>query len=240
MALTHLINQISERFEAHSDSDAAMQISKYMKDQFVFYGIKSPQRRALLLDLLIAEKNTIEKHFWDFIEYCWSHDYRDWKYIALDLLMKRAKSMEPFDIEKLRQLIIRDSWWDTVDMLATHCIGSITLRHRQIMRPVLDTWNTDSNIWIQRTSIIHQVKYRVNTDSEQLSRYILNVRDSKEFFLQKAAGWALREYSKFNPTYVKEFVDQNVLPALTRREALRILYKQKNWPDDFSSEPIYR
>jgi 3-methyladenine DNA glycosylase AlkD len=85
-------------------------------------------------------------------------------------------------------------------------------------------WIHRDNFWLQRVSIIFQLTYRGSTDEGMLFQHILAVKDSKEFFLQKAAGWALRQYSKYKPQSVKKFLKANPdLPALTQREANKYL-----------------
>jgi len=119
----------------------------------------------------------------------------------------------------LEQLIVQKSWWDTVDGLASWIIGTYFQLYPQTVVGVTEKWMNSGNMWLQRTSLIFQLKYKKNTDTQLLSNYILRLADRKEFFIRKAIGWVLREYSKTNKQWVKNFIQTNKLSALSYREA---------------------
>jgi 3-methyladenine DNA glycosylase AlkD len=122
-------------------------------------------------------------------------------------------------------MLLNKSWWDSVDWIST-LVGIHFQRYPHLIVPITERWMSSDNRWLQRICIIFQLKYKKNTDYELLSKYILAVANSKEFFLRKAAGWALRDISRHNPTFVIDFVEKNPhLSPLTKREALRLIGK---------------
>ena len=124
-------------------------------------------------------------------------------------------------INLMEYMIVKKSWWDTVDHAASDLTGPyFKLFPEQIIK-ITGRWNGSDNFWLQRSSIMFQKKYRKDTDTLLLSKYILLHTDSKEFFIQKAIGWALREYGKTDQAWVKRFVQQNKLSPLSKREALK-------------------
>ena len=119
------------------------------------------------------------------------------------------------------EMIKQKSWWDSVDHIATWILGPYFQKYPNQIKDVTFKWNQSENFWLQRSSIMFQKSYRSKTDTKLLTDYILHCAGSKEFFIQKAIGWALREYAKTNPDWVKKFVKTNELPVLSRREALK-------------------
>jgi 3-methyladenine DNA glycosylase AlkD len=151
----------------------------------------------------------------------WDLPQREFQYFATELMAAHRKEWAK-DIHELAEyMIVRKSWWDTVDHIATDITGPYFKLFPSSIASVTKKWNRSSDIWLQRSSIMFQKAYREKTDTELLSTYILHCKDSKEFFIQKAIGWALREYSKTNAAWVKQFVKSNKLAPLSAREALK-------------------
>ena len=124
----------------------------------------------------------------------------------------------------MEELIRTQSWWDTVDGI-NKLVGLHFKRYPELIRPVTERWMASEYFWLQRVCIIFQLTYRAQTDQELMFAYIRRVAHSKEFFLQKAAGWALRQYAKTNPAAVQQFLDTTAVAPLTRREAMKALKK---------------
>ena len=127
------------------------------------------------------------------------------------------------DIQLFEKLIVEKSWWDTVDYLANHIIGPWFKKYPESIPAITSRWNKSKNIWLQRSSLLFQLKYKKETDTALLKSYILNLVGSKEFFVKKAIGWVLREYSKTNGDYVRKFVKDHPLQPLSAKEALKWL-----------------
>ncbi|GLB59138.1 hypothetical protein NCCP133_12710 [Cytobacillus sp. NCCP-133] len=135
----------------------------------------------------------------EFVEVLWEKDEREYQNAALDYIGKFVKKLDKGHLPLVKKLIVTKSWWDTVDMLASHAVGAIAAKHPEIIGEKIDEWVTSDDMWLRRTSILFQLKYKDRTDEDLLYRYILENNESKEFFIQKAIGWALREYSKNEP-----------------------------------------
>ncbi len=208
-------------YDSHKDEQYAAWSKSYLRNQFEFLGIRAPIRKKLTSQFIkdngLPDKDRLQA----VIYFLWDLPEREFQKGALDLLGKSKKILGPEDIPWLSKLIVKKSWWDTVDELAPHPIGSMFLAHPEIISSYADKWIEDENIWLQRTAIIYQLFYKDKTDVERLYRYILRRADSNEFFVQKAIGWALRQYAKTNPDAVMSFVSTHSLKPLSRREALK-------------------
>jgi 3-methyladenine DNA glycosylase AlkD len=121
--------------------------------------------------------------------------------------------------------LVHMSWWDSVDGIASEWLGLYFKTFPEQIIPVTSKWIASNNIWLQRSCILFQKTYKKTTDIQLLGKYILHCSHSKEFFIQKAIGWALREYSKTDSNWVTAFVAKNPLAPLSKREALKWLEK---------------
>lgn len=213
---------IKELFENNQNKENAEAMSKYMKNQFIFYGIASPDRKALYKDLIKSEKAT-KKIDWVFLNKCYHDTHREFQYLVYDYLLSMKKYVIFEDIDKIRYYIVTKSWWDTIDFLSK-VIGEIGLRDTRVHDLMLE-WSEIDNIWIKRTAILHQLAYKDKTNTALLESIIKNCLGSKEFFINKAIGWALREYSKTNPEWVKAFIDRytNKMNSLSIKEASKYI-----------------
>ncbi|MBD0335470.1 MAG: DNA alkylation repair protein [Cyanobacteria bacterium Co-bin13] len=196
---------------------------RYMRDQFDFLGIKTPQRRALLKDFLARYGPPELAELEDWVLPLWALPQREYQYAALDLLERLIRRLPAEKLPLLEHLIVTKSWWDTVDMVASHLVGNLLARHPEIRDPVVERWRVSENFWLRRTTLLFQLHYKNRTDRQLLFALIQSNLESREFFIQKAIGWALREYSKHEPEAVLTFVEQTPLPALSQREALKWL-----------------
>jgi 3-methyladenine DNA glycosylase AlkD len=136
-------------------------------------------------------------------------------------LEKHAKKAKKTDIDVFESLITTKSWWDTVDYLASHTMGDHLARHPELIPEYTERWITSDDLWLRRTAILYQLRYKQKTDAGRLFEYISRCKDEKEFFIRKAIGWALREYSKTDEQSVREFVAVSRLSPLSEREALK-------------------
>jgi 3-methyladenine DNA glycosylase AlkD len=217
-----IYQDLKQQCEELSDQPKALAMSAYMKNLFDFYGINAPQRKELSRTFRKEYKFVLDDHLWQLIEYLWADPHREMQYIALDLLTSLASKMTAADISQLETMIISKSWWDTVDGIAPALAGSIFRDNHQIRDKYVYRWMESDNIWLQRSAIIFQLKYGKETDWNLLCEAILKNDGSKEFFVRKGQGWALRQYSKYDPLAVRQFVEANPqLSGLTKREALR-------------------
>ncbi len=198
-------NQIKKLFEENKNNEQAEQMSKYMRNQFLFYGIKTPLRRTIYKEFLKSEKRQA-KIDWEFLDMCYEDEHREFQYLAYDYLLALNKYVTYEDISKIKKYILKKSWWDTVDFL-DKVIGDVSIRDDRV-KDLMKNWSMNDNIWIRRTAILHQLSLKDNTDKELLEIIIVNCFGTDEFFINKAIGWALREYSKTNPDWVRELIEK--------------------------------
>ncbi|WP_035097766.1 DNA alkylation repair protein [Anoxybacteroides tepidamans] len=220
------VHKLIQQLRAHHNQTNAESMKKYMRDQFEFIGIKTPKRRELLKEFItehglppFAELPEVVRELWELPE-------REFQYIALTFLEKARKKLTTDDIPFIEELIVNKSWWDTVDLLAANIVGTILQNYQDCIPVYAEKWIQSDHIWLQRTALLFQLKYKHETDEELLYHLIRQCRHSKEFFIQKAIGWALREYSKTSPASVERFVESEHLAPLSRREALKVIQRQ--------------
>lgn len=209
-------------FENHADPVIAAPMKKYMRDQFEYLGIKSPQVTALLREFIKTNGMPPFDKLDLISRELWSLPQREFQYLAMNLISKYEKKLEPEFISTLEYLITTKSWWDTVDLLASHPVGTIFKVYPKVKEKYLKKWRKSENMWLRRTTLLFQLGYKKETDFDLLCEIIKENLGSNEFFINKAIGWALRQYAHTNPTPVKKFVKAaKDLHPLSRREALK-------------------
>ena len=213
-------------FKKNKNAKEAIGMKAYMLHQFKFAGIKSPTRDLLVKQFLKENKLTNYTDLNKVIKDMWGCKEREFQYAAIDVFAHHHLLWKRSSIKLIEYCIINKSWWDTVDGFGSDWIPTYFKLFPEQIIPVTSKWNQSNNIWLQRSSIMFQKKEKANTNTVLLSAYILKHAASKEFFIQKAIGWTLREYSKSNPDWVKQFVENNKLAPLSKREALKIINKQ--------------
>ncbi len=202
--------------------DNVIPMEKYMRNKFRFLGIKTPERRKFAKKLFKnIDKNT--EIDWDFVFKCWENDFREMQYLALDYIKILQKTLLPKDITNLKKLIVSKSWWDTIDNIDL-IIGQMALEFEKIDEILLE-WSISENIWLRRIAIDHQLLRKENTKTEVLEKILTNNFWSDEFFINKAIGWALRDFSKTNPVWVKNFLEKysSKMSSLSIKEASKYL-----------------
>ena len=215
-------NLVKELFENAQNSENADSMSAYMKNKFGFYGIPSPERKNIYKDFIKSEKKS-KKIDWDLLDKCYKDGHREFQYLVYDYLLAMKKYLVYEDTEKICKYIVTKSWWDTTDFLC-EVIGDIGLRDTRVGELMLE-WSKNENIWIKRSAILHQLAYKDKTDTGLLEQIISNCLGSDEFFINKAIGWALREYSKTSPEWVESYINQhkNELSSLSIKEASKYI-----------------
>jgi 3-methyladenine DNA glycosylase AlkD len=212
---------LKSAFEKEQDSETAQKIEAYMRDKFKFYGIKSPQR------------NVIQKEFWgeyglptdiaDFVAYCWKQEQREWQLFCMETLYRVRKKWPSNFHEIVEYMVLTKSWWDTVDYISSNLVGHWYSTSSDKPDAIIDGWNEHPDFWLNRVSLIYQLKFKEKLNEELLFLYISRHWDKDEFFIRKAIGWALRQYSKTHPDRVKWFLENHALKPLSIREASKYL-----------------
>jgi len=219
-----LLDELGDAFEAHADAERARGMAAYMRDQFTYYGLPAPLQRSLAREVLATHPTQDETQLRAIVSDCWSRPEREWQYFACDLMATLTPKLSVRFLPVAKKAVATKSWWDTVDSLATKTVGGLVQSHRE-RRTTMDAWIGDRNIWIARTALLHQLSYKKDTDADRLFRYSELRAGDSEFFIRKAIGWALREYSKTDGDAVRAFVrtHDGALSGLSKREALKWL-----------------
>ena len=215
------VEELVKELKAVAISNDAVAMKAYMKNKFEFLGVKSLARRKLTKAFFKQQTDSVID--WDFINETWSNSYRELQYAALDYLESRKKLLTPSDLPRLKKLAQTKSWWDTIDFL-DRLVGSIIARFPETKEIIL-AWSCDEDIWLRRLAIDHQLLRKEETDTELLEKILVNNLGKSEFFINKVIGWALRDYSKTNPDWVRDFIErhQTKMAALSIREGSKYL-----------------
>lgn len=198
------VEDVFQGLKEVANPEDAIHMKAYMKDQFEFLVVKTPIRRQISkIFFKKSHKSTID---WKFINQAWENPYREMQYVVLDYLQLKQTSLASNDLTKVKKLEQTKPWWDTIDFLC-RSVGYICLHYPETKKIVLD-WSTDEDIWLRRLAIEHQLLQKEQTDVQLLEQILINNLNKTEFFINKAIGWALRDYSKTNPDWVREFIEK--------------------------------
>lgn len=214
---------IVNAFEDIADPVKATPMAAYMRNQFPFLGIKTPERRAIGRAYMKTHPLLSEKDLFRVVKELWQRPEREYQYFAQELLGFHKKVWSKNIIKLIEYCIIHKSWWDTVDSLSSEGTGPYFQKYPEEINVITSRWNTSDNIWLNRSSLLFMKSYKQKLDKKLMSDYILQLSASREFFIQKAIGWVLREYAKTDPEWVKSFVRKNKIAPLSKREALKNL-----------------
>ncbi|EGF88362.1 DNA alkylation repair protein [Gemella haemolysans] len=219
MKLSGLITEL----ENNRNELLAESMEKYMRDKFNFLGIRGPKRTELFKKYFPTARKTKEID-WNFIETCWNKEEREFQYAVVYYLKAMQKFLKKGDISKLKYLVVTKSWWDTVDLLSK-IIGDVVNRNKELKTLMLEWSKKENNIWLRRVAILHQLSFKENVDKLLLETILEDNLSDGEFFINKAIGWALRDYSKVNPEWVRKFIEKNrsEMANLSLREAMKYL-----------------
>lgn len=216
------LSQLQTAFEALANPQQAEKMTAYIRHLFPFYGVRAADRRQLYKALIATDKKN-KVLDWDLLEAAWANPYRELDYFVCDYLRARSKDLTAADLPKLIPFFQTKQWWETIDNLAP-TLGQLALRSEQARQLILD-WASSDDFWLRRTAIIHQLGRKGQTDPEFLSQIIKLNLGQTEFFINKAIGWALRDYARHNPDWVKHFVadHRDQLAPLSIKEATKHL-----------------
>lgn len=198
--------QLRQRLIENSNPEIASQMESYLKNKFKFFGLKSPERRESYHDLIKLKKAN-KKIDWDFLDQAWADEHREAQYFVCDYLIALEKYLTFEDIDHIFNYVKSKQWWDTIDSLIKP-IGKIGLRDERVNELML-AWSKNDDFWVRRVAIEHQLLRKDKMNVKLLNAILENNLSSSEFFINKAIGWALRDYSKTNPDWVKNFISKH-------------------------------
>ena len=218
------LQKVISFFQASGNPEIAEGQMNYMRNKFEFYGVKAPGWVKFSKEIMKSEGIFQNEKLKEFVRLCLKEEHREIHYFGIQMVEKATKKETENFIEFLEELILTHSWWDSVDWISK-MVGWHFMRFPHQISEVTERWISSENIWLQRMAIIFQRYKNYPTDEKMLFDYILRMKNSEEFFIQKGAGWALRDHSKSNPDEVVDFIKNNKLKPLTKREGLKWLKK---------------
>lgn len=221
---TDVVERLVGAFQPAADPDRAPAMAAYMKGRFEFLGITAPERRALAKAALAGLAAPTEDDVAAVALACWALDAREYQYAAADYCVRHVRRCSPAFLPVAQHLITTKSWWDTVDVLAARVVGPLVAA-TPALRADMDHWLVSDDRWLARSALLHQLGYKDATDADWLFAACLRRAADTDFFLRKAIGWVLREYSKTDEAAVRRFVADHdtELSGLSKREALKWL-----------------
>lgn len=217
-----MYTEIKKAFEENSNEEKAMEMAAYMRNLFPFYGLPTPKRKAVYKDFLKTEKKEARVD-WDLLDRCYEDDHREFQYLVIDYLTMMQRFLTYDDVAYIKKYAKTKQWWDTIDGF-DRIIGDIAFTDDRIDSLML-AWSTDEDFWIRRIAIDHQLCRKNKTNTALLEQILINNFGSKEFFINKAIGWSLRDYSKTDPEWVRDFVETHKakMDKLSIKEASKYL-----------------
>ncbi|UOK41369.1 MULTISPECIES: DNA alkylation repair protein [Flavobacterium] len=220
----YFVAELENAFIQNASLETAASMETYMKNNFSFFGIKTTPRREILKELWKTHKEEVKQNARTIVWKLFSKKEREFHYCAIEILTKELKkNYIKEDILLIEKMITTHSWWDSVDTIAKYLLGNYLVQFPEETGKIISKFSASDNMWLNRSAILFQLDYKDRTDAELLFSLCEKHKDSKEFFIQKAIGWALRDYSRFNPEGVRNFVSKTDLKPLSKREALRNL-----------------
>ena len=221
--MNKFIQTLELELKRNSNTKIAKEQKAYMRNQFEFWGIKTPLRREIQKPFLAKSYLPPKTDLEEIVKTLWNKPQREYQFIAQELVFKYTQQFDKNDIALLEFMVTHKSWWDTVDYIAVKLIGAYFTRFPKQLDNYIDKWLASGNIWLQRCCLLYQLKSKAKMDTQRLQYIVQKLLGSKEFFINKAIGWVLREYSRTNPKWVTEFVANNDLVNLSKKEALRLM-----------------
>lgn len=219
------IEALENEFLENKNESNAEKMAKYMKNNFEFFGINSPKRNEIQKQFLQKDFLPDKADLNFIVKKLWLKPQREFQYFAQSLVFKYKQQFSVGDIDLFEFMILNKSWWDSIDFIAPNLLGCYFKTFPEKRNTIIEKWLNSENIWLQRSCILFQLKYKENMDTSFLSKVINRLNNSNEFFINKAIGWVLREYGKTDSDWVVAFVQKTSLSKLSKREALRIILK---------------
>jgi 3-methyladenine DNA glycosylase AlkD len=221
--ILQLVQQLELEFEKNRNEFEAEGMSRYMKNRFTYFGIKKPKRAVIQKQWFsIIPEDFTQEHKRELVLELWQKEQREFHYVAMDFMAKwKDKELVSEDSEFIEFLLTNHSWWDSVDALASNYLGRYLRVFPKQRETLIKSWRKSENRWLRRSCLIFQLRYKSQTNFELLKSLILEFKHEKEFFIQKAIGWSLREYAKTNPVSVRNFAEESGIQGLAKREALK-------------------
>ena len=219
--MSQFIPAITEALRDLADADNALWMRKYMREKYPFLGVKKPERHEVFKHLYKQYGSSVD--WFEVSSQLFAMPEREFQYVAMEYVKLAKKSWDKRLPALFESWVGEDSWWDVVDFLAPQILGPYFLKFPSDRDVWIQRWMNSGNFWLQRFCLVFSLGYKEKTDTVLLAKTIQALSGSKEFFIQKAIGWALRQYARTDPEWVLDFVGNNALAPLSKREALKHL-----------------
>lgn len=218
-----LVSFVDSELSGLADAERASQMAAYMKTDTPFYGVGSADLKLVLREAKQLFPVETPDDYEVSVLGLWNQPQREMKYVALGYATEHKKFVAVEWIDLYERLIVEGGWWDLVDKLAIHAVGRALLKQRTEVTPIVRSWIDSEDMWLRRSAVICQVRHKLETDEALLFDHCLARLPEKEFFIRKAIGWALRDYSWFNAESVRRFLldHRHEMSGLTYREGAK-------------------
>jgi 3-methyladenine DNA glycosylase AlkD len=228
MTASTLARDLREALAAAAFPERAAPMRAYMKSAMPYLGVSSVPLRRVCREVFASLELPSAAAFRRATLSLWrGARYREERYCAIELTGVRRfdRFQDPAALPMYEEMIVTGAWWDYVDAIAAHRLGPLLRRFPREMRKRMRTWSRSSDLWKRRSAILCQLTFKKDTDLDLLYAVIEPALDSREFFLRKAIGWALRQYAWTDPKEVRRYVREHEkeLSPLSKREALKNL-----------------
>jgi len=219
---------IKSELERQSNASKAPRMQAYMKTVQPFYGVQSKLRKQIFRDAIRKYPIQSQKEWERVILELWNGTHREEMYQALEVAERYKKYHDESTWQLFEHLLRSATNWDTVDWLSSNLIGRLVEKYRHFEKELWE-WSDDDNYWVRRASLLAHLKHKEKINIKLLSQTILKFAHEKEFFIRKAIGWVLRQYSYTDPDWVIQFIEnhENKLSGLSKREALKAINRKK-------------
>jgi len=214
-------------FEKNADPDRAASAKAYMRNKSEFYGLTSPVRKQLVKEFIAKAGYPSYYQLEEMVHFAWEQSQREWQYTAMEITEKFVKKADQSLLYLAEWMITNKSWWDSVDFVAPNIAGILFKKFPEAKMHYIENWMQSGNMWLQRSCLIHQLRYNKTADRALLFNLCERLADYPDFFIRKAIGWSLRQYSKDFPESVIDFVNKHELSNLSRKEALKVVIREK-------------
>jgi len=222
------VNKLRSAYELQANPERAAKKNAYMRNLFPHFGLVAPEQHELLKSFLREHSMPDKSDLPKLIDLLWAQPEREFQHFGQELLAKYSKKVDKDFISVYEFMIVNKSWWDSIDMIASHLVGTHLKRFPELIPVYTEKWMASGNFWLQRTALLFQLKYKKDTEVDLMFDLIKRLAREKEFFIRKAIGWILREYSKTDPGTVIRFVENNKLSHLSKTEALKVIDRKKS------------
>jgi 3-methyladenine DNA glycosylase AlkD len=219
------IESLETAFLENGNPENAVAMAKYMRNHFSFFGIKTDERRRIFKTIWKENAKEVDQNPREIAWQLFAKQQRELQYCAIEILTKQLKgNYKKEDIHLIEKMITTNSWWDSVDTIAKFILGDYLLEYPLETKKVIERFSNSNNMWLIRSAILFQLGYKAKTNFDVLQSECEKHKNSNAFFIQKAIGWALREYAKTNPEAIKKFVTNTDLKPLSKKEALKNIH----------------